>query len=173
MEKITGFFKEICLTPLSNGYRMLLPTKERTVMIDPSMDTATVPPTFGDLMTEKIADLEKQLKTTTDNYEYVREQLRKRNNQVEDLESFLKENHSYMDSDHVEEIASFFNIALEKDYDVEITVRFSGTVSAPLGYDMDDLENDIQANIENAYYGNSSITVDVSEDSVDIDWTEA
>ena len=142
-------------------------------MIDPSFDTATITPYPPTPLEEKVADLEKQLKTTTDNYEYVRERLRKRENQVEDLESFLKENHSYMDSDHVEEIASFFNIALEKDYDVIITVTFSGIVSAPMGYDMDDLENDISANIENAYYGNSSITVDVSEDGMDIDWTEA
>lgn len=151
-------------------------------MIDPSFDTtSTVEITpeaeakFStlDLMQIQIDNLQKSLEQKTTDYEYVRERLRKRENQVEDLESFLKDNHSYMDSDHVEEIAGFFGIALERDYDVEITVRFSGTVSVPMGYDIDDLENDISANIENAYYGNSSITVDVSEDSMDIEWTEA
>lgn len=148
-------------------------------MIDPSMDTVEITPeaeakfSTMDLLQIQIDNLQKSLEQKTTDYEYVRERLRKRENQVEDLESFLKENHSYMDSDHVEEIASFFNIALERDYDVEITVRFSGTVSVPMGYDIDDLENDISANIENAYYGNSSITVDVSEDSMDIEWTEA
>jgi len=134
--------------------------------------TAPLPPTYEELQS-KVISLESNLKSMTDNWEYARDRLRKRDNQVSDLESFLKENHSYMDSDHVEEIAGFFGIALERDYDVTITVVFSGTVSAPMGYDMDDLENDIQTSIENAYYGNSSITVDVSEDSVDIEWTEA
>ena len=148
-------------------------------MIDPSMDTVEITPDAEakfstlDLMQIQIDNLQKSLEQKTTDYEYVRERLRKRENQVEDLESFLKDNHSYMDSDHVEEIAGFFGIALERDYDVEITVRFSGTVSVPMGYDIDDLENDISANIENAYYGNSSITVDVSEDSMDIEWTEA
>lgn len=142
-------------------------------MIDPSFDTATITPYPPTPLEEKVADLEKQLKSMTDNYEYVRERLRKRDNQVDDLESFLKENHSAMDSDHVEEIAGIFGISLEKEYDVTITVTFSGTVSAPMDFDMDDLENEIQASIDTTYYSNSSITVDVSEDGMDIDWTEA
>jgi hypothetical protein len=61
---------------------------------------------------------------------------------------------------------------LERDYDVTITVTFSGIVSAPYDYDMDDLENDIQATLETHYYGNNSVTVDVSEDSMEIHYRD-
>lgn len=151
-------------------------------MIDPSFDTTStveITPeaesklTMLDLMQNQIENLTTALAKKTEDYEFLVQKNHKHNRQVGELEDFLKENHSYMDSDHVEEIAGIFDISLEKDYDVTITVTFSGTVSAPMGYDMDDLENDIQADIENSYYGNSSITVDVSEDSMNIEWTEA
>ena len=152
-------------------------------MIDPSMtdillessDAISLPMALQKIEArdQKIAELQTALEKKTEDYEFLVQKNHKHNRQVGELEDFLKENHSYMDSDHVEEIAGIFDISLEKDYDVTITVTFSGTVSAPMGYDMDDLENDIQASIENSYSGNSSITVDVSEDSMDIEWTEA
>lgn len=149
-------------------------------MIDPSMDTVTVPPTFGEALTEKITLLEQQVRdltnkaaAATDNWEYARDRLQSRDRQVAELEDFLKSNHSDMDESHVEEIAGIFGISLTVDYDVTINVTFTGTITVPMGYDMDDLENDIQARIEHGYYGNSDIDIDVSEDHLDIDYTEA
>ena len=142
-------------------------------MIDPSFDAVTVTPYPPTPLEEKVADLEKQLKSATDNWEYARDRLQSRDRQVNELEDFLKSNHSDMDSEHVEEIAGIFGISLTVDYDVTINVTLSGTVTVPLDYDMDDLENDIQISVENGYYGNSDVDIDVSEDHMDIDWTIA
>lgn len=147
-------------------------------MIDPSFDTVEISPE-ADLrlkvldLEQKIVDLTNKAAAATDNWEYARDRLQKRDRQVAELEDFLKSNHSYMDESHVEEIAGIFGISLTVDYDVTITVTFSGTISAPMDYDMDDLENDIQAELTNSYYGNKDIDIDVSEDGMDINWTEA
>ena len=140
-------------------------------MIDPSIDIVA-PPTVAELQ-DKIIDLTNKAAAATDNWEYARDRLQSRDRQVTELEDFLKSNHSDMDSEHVEEIAGIFGISLTVDYDVTINVTFTGTITVPMGYDMDDLENDIQARIEHGYYGNSDIDIDVSEDHLDIDYTEA
>ena len=162
-------------------------------MIDPSMDTVEITPeaeaklTMMDLMQiqidnlttaleqerEKIVDLTNKAAAATDNWEYARDRLQSRDRQVYELEDFLKSNHSDMDESHVEEIAGIFGISLTVDYDVTINVTLSGTVTVPMDYDMDDLENDIQIRVENGYYGNSAVDIDVSEDHMDIDWEES
>lgn len=147
-------------------------------MIDPSFDTVEVT-SEADLrlkvldLEQKIIDLTNKAAAATDNWEYARDRLQSRDRQVTELEDFLKDNHSDMDESHVEEIAGIFGISLTVDYDVTINVTFTGTITVPMGYDMDDLENDIQARIEHGYYGNSDIDIDVSEDHLDIDYTEA
>lgn len=148
-------------------------------MIDPSMDTVEVTPeaeaklTMLDLMQNQIENLTASLAQKTQNWEFVRQELTTVRNQVAELEDFLKSNHSDMDESHVEEIAGIFGISLTVDYDVTINVTLSGTITVPMDYDMDDLESDLQASITTGYYGNSDIDIDVSEDHMDIDWTEA
>jgi len=105
------------------------------------------------------------------NYESALDRLRKRNGQVDILESFLKDNYSDMDPDHVEEIAHIFNFTMTKTYDVTITVRFSGTVEVPLGYDIDNLENQLSASID-SYYA-SDVELDLMEDQMEIDAQES
>ena len=122
---------------------------------------------------DKIIDLTNKAASATDNWEYARDRLQSRDRQVAELEEFLKNNHSDMDESTVEEIAGIFGISLTVDYDVTITVTLSGTVTVPMGYDMDDLENDIQIRVEHGYYGNADVDIDVSEDHMDIDYTEA
>ena len=157
-------------------------------MIDPSMDIVA-PGSLMDnndppvsliqaieeikILKSEIVDLTNKAAAATDNWEYARDRLQSRDRQVAELEDFLKDNHSDMDESHVEEIAGIFGISLTVDYDVTINVTFTGTITVPMGYDMDDLENDIQARIEHGYYGNSDIDIDVSEDHLDIDYTEA
>jgi hypothetical protein len=147
-------------------------------MIDPSMDTVEVSPE-ADLrlkvldLEQKIVDLTNKAAAATDNWEYARDRLQSRDRQVNELEDFLKSNHSDMDSEHVEEIAGIFGISLTVDYDVTINVTLSGTITVPMDYDIDDLESDLQASITTGYYGNSDIDIDVSEDHMDIDYTIA
>ena len=143
-------------------------------MIDPSFDTAQVATPYAtlDYMQIEMDKLKKDLELKTQNYDFVRDQLTQVRDQVAELENFLKANYSDMDESHVEEIASIFSIQLEKEYFVTVTATFTGTVTVPLDYDMDDLENDIQATIDTHHYGNSSVYVDLSEDRIDIDWEE-
>ena len=143
-------------------------------MIDPSFDTAQVatPFTTTDLMQIQMDNLQKSLAQKTQDWEFVRQELTTVRNQVAELENFLKDNYTDMDESHVEQIASIFGIQLEREYFVTITATFSGTVTAPIDYDMDDLENDLQATIDTHHYGNSSVYVDLSEDSMEIDWEE-
>lgn len=144
-------------------------------MIDPSFDTAQVatPFTTTDLMQIQMDNLQKSLAQKTQDWEFVRQELTAVRNQVAELEDYLKANYSDMDESHVEHIASIFGIQLEREYFVTITATFSGTVTAPIDYDMDDLENDIQATIDTHHYGNSSVYVDLSEDRMEIDWEES
>lgn len=143
-------------------------------MIDPSFDTAQVatPFTTTDLMQIQIDNLQKSLAQKTQDWEFVRQELTAVRNQVAELEDYLKANYSDMDESHVEHIASIFGIQLEREYFVTITATFSGTVTVPIDYDMDDLENDLQATIDTHHYGNSDVYVDLSEDRMEIDWEE-
>lgn len=144
-------------------------------MIDPSFDTQTIPTPLDVVGNYEaiIAQLQKDVEQKTQNYDFVRDQLTNVRNQVAELENFLKANHSDMDDSHVEEIASIFDIQLEREYFVTITATFSGTITAPIDYDMDDLENDLQATIDTHHYGNSDVYVDLSEDRMEIDWQES
>ena len=144
-------------------------------MIDPSMDTAQIATPYAtiDYMQIEMDKLKKDLDQKTQNYDFVRDQLTQVRNQVAELEDYLKANYSDMDEGHWEQIADIFNIQLEREYFVTITATFTGTVTAPIDYDMDDLENDLQATIDTHHYGNSSVYVDLSEDRMEIDWEES
>lgn len=142
-------------------------------MIDPSFDTAADSIWLPTPLEEKVADLQKRLEEKNADWGYIRQELTTVRNQVAELENFLKDNYTDMDESHVEQIASIFGIQLEREYFVTITATFSGTVTAPIDYDMDDLENDLQATIDTHHYGNSSVYVDLSEDSMEIDWQES
>ena len=147
-------------------------------MIDPSFDTNT--PTMESVenfltrneLEAKVADLENKLSLKTQNWEFASSQLQLRVAQIESFEGALKNNEWDFDSETLSDLAGYFDIALERDYDVTITVTFTGTVSAPMDYDMDDLENDLQATIDTHHYGNSDVVVDLSEDSMEIDYRE-
>jgi hypothetical protein len=103
--------------------------------------------------------------------DYWRGQTNNRQAQIDGLEEYLKENFDYIDENVVQSLVDIFSLTITKDYDVEITVTFSGVVTAPLNYDMDNLENDLNASLEATYY--SDIESDFSEDRMDIDWTES
>ena len=148
-------------------------------MIDPSfvditdeeLPSLTPYPTVEKLE-QKVADLENKLSLKTQQWEFAGEQLRKRVAQIEAFENELKNNPWDFDNETLSDLASYFDITLEREFDVTITVTFSGTVTAPMDYDMDDLENDLQATIDTHHYGNSSVTVDLSEDGMEIDYHE-
>jgi nitrate/nitrite-specific signal transduction histidine kinase len=143
-------------------------------MIDPSFDTMVTPyPMTMQELEVKYRELEQALQRKTQDWEFVRQELTTARTQVYELEDYLKANYSDMDESHAEQIAAIFNIKLEREYFVTITATFSGTVTAPIDYDLDDLENDLQATIDTHHYGNSDVYVDLSEDRMEIDWQES
>jgi len=145
-------------------------------MIDPSFDgeVATItpyPPTIQELETE-ISRLESELDAITSDRDFWQAKAHERKMMIDNLEEWIKEQHDYLDEDTVQSLADIFGLEITKEYDVQVTITFSGTVTAPLDYDMDDLENVLEARLDTSYYAND-VVVDFMEDNMDIDWRES
>ena len=149
-------------------------------MIDPSFVDITdkelvspspYPPTMQELEI-KVADLENKLQFANEHWEIARQRIQTFTNQINSFESALKDNEWDFDQDTLESLADFFGIELNREYDVTITVRFSGTVTAPMNFDMDDIENYLDIRIDTDYR-TSDATIDLYQDDFEIDYTEA
>jgi hypothetical protein len=147
-------------------------------MIDPSMTNIhPYPPTMQELelrvieLNTEINRLNSELENTTTDRDFWREKYNVRMGQIDNLQSYLKDNFDYIDENVVQELVDTFNLEITKNYDVTITVTFSGTVSAPLNFDMDSLEDSLNASLDASYY--SDVESDFSEDHMEIDWTES
>jgi hypothetical protein len=148
-------------------------------MIDPSMtDIHPYPPTMQELelrvieLNTEINRLNSELEGATGDRDFWRDKYNARMTQIDSLEAYIKENFDYIDENVSQEIVDIFGFNITKDYDVTITVTFSGTVSVPLNYDMDNLENDLNASLESHYYS-ADVEADFSEDRMEIDWSES
>ena len=147
-------------------------------MIDPSMtDIHPYPPTMQELE-QRVGESYTEIKRLTSEIEalqserdYWRGETNNRQAQIDGLESYLKENFDYIDENVTQELVDIFSLTITKDYDVTITVTFSGVVTVPLNFDMDRLEDSLNASLDASYY--SDIESDFSEDRMDIDWTES
>jgi hypothetical protein len=147
-------------------------------MIDPSMtDIHPYPPTMQELelrvieLNTEINRLTSEIEAIQSDRDYWRGQTNNRQAQIDGLESYLKENFDYIDENVTQELVDIFSLTITKDYDVTITVTFSGVVTAPLNFDMDSLEDSLNASLEASYY--SDLESDFSEDRMEIDWTES
>ncbi len=146
-------------------------------MIDPSMTNIhPYPPTmqeleqrYRDLETE-INRLNSELETITTDRDFWRDKYNVRMGQIDSLEEYIKDQFDYIDENISQSIVDIFGFNITKDYDVTITVRFSGIVTAPLNFDMDRLEDSLNASLEASYY--SDLESDFSEDHMEIDWSE-
>jgi hypothetical protein len=92
---------------------------------------------------------------------------------IDNLEEWIREQQPYLDEDTVQSLVDIFGLEITKEYDVQVTVTFSGTVTAPLDYDMDELENALEARLDTSYYAPGDLVVDFMEDNMDIDWSES
>ena len=147
-------------------------------MIDPSMGTLTEYPTVEKLE-QKVLELETEINSLNsevvilrDDREFWREKYNARMAQIDNLQEYVKENFDYIDENISQELVDIFGLNISRDYDVTVTVTFSGTVSVPLNYDMEGLENDLSASLESHYYS-ADIEADFSEDKMEIDWSES
>lgn len=119
---------------------------------------------------QKVAELENKLSLRTQQWEVADKQVRKYAAQVASFEEVLKENSWDFDGETLSDLASYFNLTLEREYSVEITIRFSGTVTAPPGYDMDNLENALYGDI--GTYAHSVVESDFTEEGMEIFYEE-
>jgi outer membrane murein-binding lipoprotein Lpp len=146
-------------------------------MIDPSFDTQSVetvppfPPTMQELET-KIDQLNNALASMTADRDFWQSRAHERQMMIDNLEQYVKEQYDYIDEEISQSLVDIFGLSISKDYDVTVTVTFSGTVSVPLNYDMDNLENDLSASLESHYYS-ADVEADFSEDRMEIDWSES
>ncbi len=124
---------------------------------------------YRDLETE-INRLNSELETITTDRDFWRDKYNVRMGQIDSLEEYIKDQFDYIDENISQSIVDIFGFNITKDYDVTITVRFSGIVTAPLNFDMDRLEDSLNASLEASYY--SDLESDFSEDHMEIDWSE-
>jgi hypothetical protein len=148
-------------------------------MIDPTfvditdIEVATIspyPPTMEELE-QKVARISNELTHLTNDRDYWQARALNYSNKILALETYIKDNFDYLDADVVRELTEMFDLAIMKEYDVEVTVRFTGTIEAPLGFDMDELENNLEAHLNVSHYADS-MSGEFSEDSVEIDYRE-
>ena len=147
-------------------------------MIDPSMtDIHPFPPTMQELE-RRVGESYTEIKRLTSEVEnliidrdYWRGQTNNRQAQIDGLEEYIKNQFDYIDENVVQSLVDIFSLNITKDYDVTITVTFSGIVTAPLNFDMDSLEDSLNASLDVSYY--SDLESDFSEDHMEIDWTES
>jgi hypothetical protein len=129
------------------------------------------PPTMQELEV-KIDQLNNALASTTADRDFFRDKYDARMAQIDNLEEYIKDQYDYIDEEISQSLVDIFGLSISKDYDVNVTVTFSGTVSVPLNYDMDDLENDLNANLDSHYYS-GNVEADFMENKMEIDWSEA
>jgi len=144
-------------------------------MIDPSMDTAPV--TMTEYVTVEglerhIEELNKKIDLLEHDKQFFSDRYNTLRDQVDNLQEWVKDNFDYIDESVSQELVDIFGLNISRDYDVTVTVTFSGTVSVPLNYEMDDLENDLSASLE-AHYYSATVEADFMEDKMEIDWSES
>jgi uncharacterized protein YeeX (DUF496 family) len=147
-------------------------------MIDPSMTNIhPYPPTMQELelrvieLNTEINRLNSELENITADRDFWRDKNRECIRMIDNLEAYIKDQFDYIDENISQSIVDIFGFNITKDYDVTITVTFSGIVTAPLNFDMDSLEDSLNASLEASYY--SDLEADFSEDRMEIDWTES
>jgi chromosome segregation ATPase len=147
-------------------------------MIDPRMtDIHPYPPTMQELelrvieLNTEINRLTSELETITTDRNFWQGKAHEKQSMIDNLEEYVKDQYDYIDENISQSLVDIFGFNITKDYDVTITVTFSGVVTAPLNFDMDDLENHLNASLDASYYGD--VEADFSEDRMEIDWSES
>ncbi len=147
-------------------------------MIDPSMTNIhPYPPTMQELelrvieLNTEINRLNSEVEALTTDRNFWQGKAHEKQSMIDNLEEYIKDQFDYIDENISQSIVDIFGFNITKDYDVTITVTFSGIVTAPLNFDMDSLEDSLNASLDVSYY--SDLESDFSEDHMEIDWTES
>ena len=147
-------------------------------MIDPSFTDVTdaeVANPYTIIATENSRDENAKLKNDLElaqsqrsNYAALYSNLQ---DKVDELEGYIKDNFDYIDEDVSQRIVEIFDLEITKEYDVQVTVTFTGTVQAALNFDMDTLEDQLEPTLSLSFYADD-IQGDFMEDRVEVEWSE-
>jgi len=151
-------------------------------MIDPSFtdvtdaEVATVSPYLPYTSNEEglqheIAKLKNDLELAQSQRSNYAAMYSKLHSKVEELEEYIKDNFSYIDEDVAQRIVEIFDLEITQEYDVQVTVTFTGTVKAPLNFDMDTLEDQLDPSLSVSFYADG-LEGDFMEDRVEVEWSE-
>jgi hypothetical protein len=114
-------------------------------------------PTSTPAMIEELQAQDKENKTTIENLRSTINMERSRvtaletriTSMIERLMQFVEDGD--IDNDCAEEIASFFGRDLSRTVSVRVTAEIDVEVTIPVGYDIDDLDGDLEVEITNTY----------------------
>ena len=122
---------------------------------------------------QELVKLNKSLKAVGESKTYYEERASKFSAMRLELEDYLDENWSDIDEEVRSELCRIFGIDEEVEKSVEITIKGSMTITAPRGYDWDNIENDLDidgsvritnSDLDEYGYGFSVDDVDVEVD---------
>lgn len=93
-------------------------------------------------------------------------------NQISEFEDRLKDavEEQELDGDLAKEFADIFDLTLDKEYRIEISASWSGTVTVPFGQDVDDLSFDFP--LPELSYSCNECEIDIDEDNTDFETRE-
>jgi hypothetical protein len=122
---------------------------------------------------QELVKLNKSLKAVGESKKYYEERADKFSGMRAELEDYLDENWSDIDEEVRSELCRIFGIDEQVEKSVEITIKGSITITAPRGYDWDNIENDLDidgsvsitnSDLDEYGYGFSVDDVDVEVD---------
>ena len=147
-------------------------------MIDPSFTDVTDAEVANPYMViatenlrDEIAKLKNDLELAESNRDGYAAMYTNLQQKVDQLEFWIRDQYDYIDEEITQSLVEIFDLEIAKEYDVQVTVTFTGTVAAPLNFDMDNLENELEPNLGVSFYGND-IQADFMEDRVEVEWSE-
>lgn len=137
-------------------------------MISPEMDFDIVTPYPLSPLEEKVIKLEDDLRRMTSDRSFWQKHFQERENQIKELEKYVNKCAVHMDDETFQRLVEIFGLEPTKEYDVKVTVTFNGTVTVPVNYNMDDLDQSLHCVLEFTEDG----TRYFMEDKMEINWHE-
>jgi hypothetical protein len=123
---------------------------------------------------DSVEKMKDNIETLQNNISALGRQINERDMKIANAKAAILEafdNESF-DRENMEVIADALEIELTKEYQVTINVTFSGTVTLPLGIDVDEIENYVNFEANESGWGTDDIEVDLFTDGVDVNVIE-
>ena len=146
---------------------MIEPTYSSSEFTTSVSATITPYPTYDELQT-KIIELKSNLDSMTSNWEYQRDRAVAMSDQIryftEQLKSAIKDRD--IDPIIAQSFAECFDISLDQEVSLTVTIEITGTATVPFGVDLDDVSWEDELQIDIHSYG--EYDVDMYVDSFEV-----